>query len=64
MIEDTLKKLEKDYDIRMVSDVPMINGQHLYVVNMVTKPLYSREQLRLWDIPTMSKMEIKNEYRP
>jgi len=63
MIDDTIKKLEEDYTIRMVSDVPLHGGQHLYVVNMTTKPLYSHQQLRLWDIPTMSAMENTDDYR-
>lgn len=63
MIDDTIKELENNYDVTLQSQVPLLGGMNMYIVSLVSKPLYSIMQYRMYTNEQMRAMEKKDGNR-
>lgn len=59
-IEEIIEEMKEDFEVNRVQTIPLFGGQKQYLINIVTKPTYSREQHRLWSIEDMNNLQEDN----
>lgn len=55
-IEDLIETIKQDYDIGATTIIPLHGGMSQYIIRVMTRPNYSRGQLRLFSIEDMNNM--------